>query len=88
MRKKYIEYLRVLSMFAVIAIHACIAAMNTYDNGSMFARALYLSIRNVFHFAVPVFFMMSGALLLIIRRVLIKWQILLRPIFYRNYIVA
>lgn len=30
----------------------------------MFAKALYLSIRNVFHFAVPVFFMMSGALLL------------------------
>lgn len=24
MRKKYIEYLRVLSMFAVIAIHVCI----------------------------------------------------------------
>lgn len=51
-------------MFAVIAIHVCIAAMNTFDNGSVFGKALYLSVRNVFHFAVPVFFMMSGALLL------------------------
>ena len=64
MRMKYIEYLRVLSMFAVIAIHVCIAVMNTFDNGSVFGKALYLSVRNVFHFAVPVFFMMSGALLL------------------------
>lgn len=64
MRKKYIEYLRVFSMFAVIAIHVCITAMNTFGNGSIFAKTLYLSIRNIFHFAVPVFFMISGALLL------------------------
>lgn len=64
MRKKYIEYLRVISMFAVIAIHVCITALGNFDCDSTTANSMYLSIRNVFHFAVPVFFMITGALML------------------------
>ena len=64
MRKYYIEYLRVIAMFAVVAIHVCIAALGNFNNYSQFDAVLYASVRNIFHFAVPIFFMISGALML------------------------
>lgn len=64
MRKHYIEYLRVIAMFAVVAIHVCIAGLSSFANHSMFDAVFYSSVRNIFHFAVPVFFMISGALML------------------------
>lgn len=64
MRKYYMEYLRVIAMFAVVAIHICITALSDFDNYSQLDAVLYASVRNVFHFAVPIFFMISGALIL------------------------
>lgn len=64
MRKAYIEYLRVAAMLSVVAIHVCIAALNGFETSSIWSAVFYLSIRNIFHYAVPVFFMISGALLL------------------------
>ena len=58
------EYLRVIAMFAVVAIHICITALSDFDNYSQLDAVLYASVRNVFHFAVPIFFMISGALIL------------------------
>ncbi len=55
MRKYYMEYLRVIAMFAVVAIHICITALSDFDNYSQLDAVLYASVRNVFHFAVPIF---------------------------------
>lgn len=83
MRKHYIEYLRVIAMLAVVAIHVCIAALGNFNNYSQFDAVLYASVRNIFHFAVPIFFMISGALILspdrelplkkLLRRYLLKY---------------
>lgn len=64
MRKHYIEYLRVIAMFAVVAIHVCSVALNGFEDYSQLDAVLYLSVSKVFHFAVPIFFMISGALML------------------------
>lgn len=64
-RKQYIEDLRVISMMAVVLIHICITALSDFpDQGGTLWRVVYLAVRNLLHFAVPVFFMISGALLL------------------------
>lgn len=62
-KKRYIEYLRVISMLSVVAIHVCITALSDFSPTSVWESILYLDIRNIFHFAVPVFFMISGALM-------------------------
>ena len=87
MRKHYIEYLRVIAMFAVVAIHVCIAGLSSFANHSMFDAVFYSSVRNIFHFAVPVFFMISGALMLspskdlpikkLLRRYLLKYGLVI-----------
>jgi len=51
-------------MLAVVAIHVCVAALGIFSSKSVLWGTVYLSVRNVFHFAVPIFFMISGALLL------------------------
>ena len=64
-KKRYIEDLRIISMLAVVMIHVCITALSDFpDSGSTLWRVIYQSIRNILRFAVPVFFMISGALLL------------------------
>ena len=65
MRKRYIEYLRVISMLAVVMIHICTTAMTDFSDGvGTYKGAIFVSVTNLLHFAVPVFFMISGALLL------------------------
>lgn len=65
MRKRYIDYLRVMSMLAVVMIHICTTAMTDFDNGvGNMNGVLFSSVTHIFRFAVPVFFMISGALLL------------------------
>lgn len=65
MRKRYIDYLRVISMLAVVMIHICTTAMTDFNDGiGTYKGALFVSVTNLLHFAVPVFFMISGALLL------------------------
>ena len=62
--KKYIEWLRVYSMLGVVAIHVNLVGLYAYDAGTMIERTLLFSICNLLHFAVPVFFMITGALML------------------------
>ena len=63
-RKNYISTLRVIAMFAVIAIHICSTAWSDFPDFDFTGGALYCSIISVFHFSVPVFFMITGALML------------------------
>ena len=65
-KKGYIEWLRVISMVAVVFTHIGSTAHTDFPNtyyGSM-GGVLFQSIVNISHFAVPVFFMITGALLL------------------------
>ena len=65
MKKVYIENVRIISMLTVVLIHVCITALSDFpDSGSEGWRIMYQAVRNVLHFAVPCFFMISGALLL------------------------
>lgn len=65
LRKRYIDYLRVTSMLAVVLIHVCITTMTDfYDGIGTMKGVLFYGVRNILHFAVPVFFMITGALLL------------------------
>lgn len=65
MRKRYIDYLRVISMLSVVMIHICTTAMTDFSDGiGTYKGALFVSATNLLRFAVPVFFMISGALLL------------------------
>ncbi len=64
-----LDCLRVLSMLGVIAFHVSKTALTDFSPSS-FEAALFLSVRNVVHFVVPVFFMISGALLLNPRKII------------------
>lgn len=59
----YLECLRVIAMLSVIAFHVSKTAISDFSP-IKFDAACYLSIRNIVHYAVPIFFMISGALLL------------------------
>lgn len=67
-KKQYIEYLRVVAMFAVVVTHVCVTAISDFfvegEDSILAGVSFYYSIRNILHFAVPVFFMISGALLI------------------------
>ena len=64
-KKQYIENLRIISMLSVILIHICITALSDFpDSGTELWRIVYQTVRNVLHFAVPFFFMISGAFIL------------------------
>lgn len=64
-KKKYIEILRIFAMFAVVLNHICITATTDFVSSSSDVNGIiYVSIRNLCRFAVPIFFMISGALLL------------------------
>lgn len=62
-RKNYIDLLRVISAFAVVVIHVTSAAMNTTEVSSQTYMANAL-LNSIMRWAVPVFFMISGALFL------------------------
>lgn len=62
-RKSYFDLLRVISSFAVVVIHVTSAAMNTTEVGSQTYKANAL-LNSLMRWAVPVFFMISGALFL------------------------
>ena len=63
-RKVYIERLRIMSMIGVVGIHIFLAAVTTFDQKQGYYYALTYCLRGLLHFAVPVFFMISGALML------------------------
>ena len=56
-------------MLGVIAFHVSKTALTDFSPSS-FEAALFLSVRNVVHFVVPVFFMISSALLLNPRKII------------------
>lgn len=63
--KRYIDYLRVISMCAVVMMHVCVTAMSEFSDGmGTMKGALFCGVKNILNFAVPVFFMITGALLL------------------------
>lgn len=63
-RKNYLDNVRVVAMFMVVAIHVCIAALDDFDTYSLVDATIYRAITNLFHCAVPLFFMISGTLIL------------------------
>lgn len=65
-RIKYLEYLRVFSMLCVILIHSCITAITDFSEFSYGTTGgfVFYAVRNLCHFAVPIFFMISGTLFL------------------------
>lgn len=64
-RYEYIEYLRILAISAVILDHVAIVATSVFKNSiTVNDSILYYAIINSSHFAVPVFIMITGYLLL------------------------
>ena len=67
-RIRYIEYLRVLCMLWVILNHTCLVAIGIFPEFQVEGRELlpicWHSISTISHFAVPIFFMITGSLLL------------------------
>lgn len=63
-KKMYLEYLRVISMAAVVLIHVFVTARTDFPMHSENEEILTGIIRQIFHFAVPIFFMITGALFL------------------------
>ncbi len=63
---QYIERLRVMAMVAVVLTHIGTTASTDFLENYMYTidGVFYSSLVNLFHFAVPIFFMISGALLL------------------------
>lgn len=61
----FLEYLRVVCAIAVVLDHIAIAAIHIFaDDATVFEECLYNGIQHWAHFAVPVFLMISGFLLL------------------------
>lgn len=63
-KKMYIEWLRCIAMFCVVLVHVCITARTDFPNHAKWEDSLVVCITNTLHFAVPVFFMITGALFL------------------------
>lgn len=64
-RVLYLEYLRVICAVAVIIDHICISAIHNFDSvATDYDRFLYNGVQHWSHFAVPVFVMITGFLLL------------------------
>lgn len=61
-RKYYYDYLRVFAMLSVVVSHVCSFAPQAFPgNSRSWERILYYCVRNGTRYAVPVFFMLSGA---------------------------
>lgn len=61
----FLEYLRVVCAIAVVLDHIAIAAIHIFaDDATVFEKCAYNGIQHWSHFAVPVFLMISGFLLL------------------------
>lgn len=61
----FLEYLRVVCAIAVVLDHIAIAAIHIFaDEATVFEKCVYNGIQHWSHFAVPVFLMISGFLLL------------------------
>lgn len=61
----FLEYLRVICAIAVVLDHIAIAAIHIFaDDATVFEKCAYNGIQHWSHFAVPVFLMISGFLLL------------------------
>lgn len=59
----YISALRVFSMLSVVMIHVCIMGAAAFGNTASLNQAACLyAIRNLLHYAVPIFMMITGAL--------------------------
>ena len=63
-KKLYIEYLRCMAMFSVVLAHVCITARTDFPDHNRYEEAFAVGVANILHFAVPVFFMITGALFL------------------------
>lgn len=65
----YLEFLRVICAVVVLLDHICIAGIHVWeDKASTFDKFFYNGVQHWSHFAVPVFLMISGYLLLDSRR--------------------
>lgn len=65
----YLEFLRVICAIVVVLDHICIAGIHVFDKGAnCFEKFFYNGVQHWSHFAVPVFLMITGDLLLDNRR--------------------
>lgn len=65
----YLEFLRVICAVVVVLDHICIAGIHIFDrSATVFDKFIYNGVQHWSHFAVPVFLMISGYLLLDSRR--------------------
>lgn len=61
----YLEFLRVICAIVVLLDHICIAGIHIFgDSASQFEHFFYNGVQHWSHFAVPVFLMITGYLLL------------------------
>lgn len=63
-KKMYIEWLRCIAMFCVVLVHVCVTARTDFPIHTKLEDSLVVCVTNILHFAVPVFFMITGALFL------------------------
>ncbi len=63
-RKVYIDYLRVISCLAVVIIHVFTTAKTDFPNHTQLEQVISNVVINILHFAVPIFFMITGYLFL------------------------
>lgn len=63
-RKVYIDWLRVFACISVIIIHVFTTALTDFPNHSINEKIIAKVIINLLHFAVPIFFMITGYLFL------------------------
>lgn len=64
MKKMYLEYLRVVSMFSVVLIHIFVTARTDFPGHTGSEEIISNIIGQILHYAVPIFFMITGALFL------------------------
>lgn len=65
----YLEFLRVVCAVVVVLDHICIAGIHVFEKGAtVFDRFFYNGVQHWSHFAVPVFLMITGYLLLDTKR--------------------
>ena len=63
-KKMYLEYLRAISMFSVVLIHIFVTARTDFSEHTVVEEIISNTLGQILHYAVPIFFMITGAIFL------------------------
>ena len=63
-RKIYLDYLRVFACLSVVLSHVLLTAKSVFPNNSEIEKILCETIPSFLHYAVPIFFIITGILFL------------------------